>query len=84
MAFTSQYSLKVVANSLTFLSTYSELIKAIEISMELESLVRCSTNYIPLTPISFLERAAKAYRDTTLVVNGSVKYTWGDICMNDV
>ena len=32
-----------------------------------------------LTPISFLERAAKAYRDTTSVVNGSVKYTWGDM-----
>ena len=50
-----------------------------EISMELEGLVRCSTNYVPLTPISFLERAAKAYRDTTSVVNGSVKYTWGDM-----
>ncbi|KAK4566547.1 hypothetical protein RGQ29_002708 [Quercus rubra] len=47
--------------------------------MELEGLVRCSTNYVPLTPISFLERAAKAYRDTTSVVNGSVKYTWGDM-----
>ncbi|KAK9997368.1 hypothetical protein SO802_022054 [Lithocarpus litseifolius] len=48
--------------------------------MELEDLVRCSTkNYVPLTPISFLERAAKAYRDTTSIVNGSVKYTWGDM-----
>ena len=47
--------------------------------MELEGLVRCSTNYVPLTPISFLERAAKAYRDTTSVVNGSVKYTWADM-----
>ncbi|KAM4118578.1 hypothetical protein ACB094_02G214000 [Castanea mollissima] len=44
----------------------------------MEGLIRCSANYVPLTPISFLERAAKAYRDTTSVVYGSVKYTWGD------
>ena len=44
----------------------------------MEGLVRCSANYAPLTPISFLERAAKAYRDTTSVVYGSVKYTWED------
>ena len=51
----------------------------------MEGLIRCSANYVPLTPISFLERAAKAYRDTTSVVYGSVKYTWGDTherCLN--
>ncbi|XP_055823753.1 butanoate--CoA ligase AAE1-like [Solanum dulcamara] len=36
-----------------------------------------SANYVPLTPISFLERAANVFRDTTSVVFGSsVKYTW--------
>lgn len=44
----------------------------------MEGLVRCSANCAPLTPISFLERAAKAYRDRTSVVYGSLKYTWGE------
>ncbi|KAI3665278.1 hypothetical protein L6452_43902 [Arctium lappa] len=41
-----------------------------------EGLVRCSANYVPLTPISFLERSADVYRDRTSVIYGSVKYTW--------
>ncbi|XP_059644892.1 isovalerate--CoA ligase AAE2-like [Cornus florida] len=41
-----------------------------------EGLVQCSANYVPLSPISFLERASKVYRDRTSVVYGSVKYTW--------
>ncbi|KAF3628518.1 putative acyl-activating enzyme 2 [Capsicum annuum] len=42
-----------------------------------EGLMRCSANYFPLTPISFLDRAAKVFRDRTSVVYGSsVKYTW--------
>ncbi|KAH7848853.1 hypothetical protein Vadar_009240 [Vaccinium darrowii] len=39
-------------------------------------LVRCPANYVPLSPISFLERSAKVYRDRTSIVYGSVKYTW--------
>lgn len=42
----------------------------------MEGLVRCSANHAPLSPITFLERAAKVYRDTTSVVYGSYKYTW--------
>ncbi|XP_071692688.1 butanoate--CoA ligase AAE1-like [Rutidosis leptorrhynchoides] len=42
----------------------------------IEGLVRCSANYVPLTPISFLERSADVYRDQTSVIYGSVKYTW--------
>lgn len=42
----------------------------------MEGLVRCSANYAPLTPISFLERSAKVYRDRTSLVYGSQKYTW--------
>ena len=44
----------------------------------MEGLVRCSANFVPLTPLSFLERAAKAYGDRNSVVYGSVKYTWGE------
>ncbi|KAE8693446.1 putative acyl-activating enzyme 2 [Hibiscus syriacus] len=42
----------------------------------MESLLRCSANYVPLSPISFLERAAKVYRDSTSLVYGSRKFTW--------
>ncbi|KAL6959878.1 Isovalerate--CoA ligase aae2 [Sarracenia purpurea var. burkii] len=41
-----------------------------------ECTVRCAANYVPLSPISFLERSAKVYRDRTSLVYGSVKYTW--------
>lgn len=41
-----------------------------------EGLVRCDANYVPLSPISFLERSADVFRDRTSVVYGSVKYTW--------
>ncbi|KAL7610806.1 butanoate--CoA ligase AAE1 [Lactuca sativa] len=41
-----------------------------------EGLVRCSANYVPLTPISFLERSADVYRDRTSVIYGSLRYTW--------
>ncbi|KAG6646243.1 isovalerate--CoA ligase CCL2-like [Carya illinoinensis] len=44
----------------------------------MEGLVHCSANHVPLSPISFLDRAAKAFRDRTSVVYGSVKYTWGE------
>ncbi|KAF8406697.1 hypothetical protein HHK36_008788 [Tetracentron sinense] len=43
-----------------------------------EGLVQCSANYVPLSPISFLERSAKVYRDNLSVVYGSVKYTWSE------
>ncbi|XP_043708639.1 butanoate--CoA ligase AAE1-like isoform X1 [Telopea speciosissima] len=43
-----------------------------------EGLEQCSANYVPLSPISFLERAARVYRDRTSVVYGTVKYTWGE------
>ncbi|KAG7026710.1 putative acyl-activating enzyme 2 [Cucurbita argyrosperma subsp. argyrosperma] len=39
-------------------------------------LVRCPANDVPLSPITFLERTAKVYRDTTSVVYGSVSFTW--------
>ncbi|KAK2656878.1 hypothetical protein Ddye_009930 [Dipteronia dyeriana] len=42
----------------------------------MEGLVRCSANYVPLSPVSFLERTSKVYRDRTSVVYGALKYTW--------
>ena len=42
----------------------------------MEGLVRCSANYVPLSPITFLERSAKVYRDNTSLVYGGAKYTW--------
>lgn len=43
----------------------------------MEGLVRCPANDVPLSPITFLERSAKVYRDRTSVVYGGAKYTWG-------
>ncbi|KAJ0754411.1 putative AMP-dependent synthetase/ligase, AMP-binding enzyme domain, ANL domain-containing protein [Helianthus annuus] len=45
-------------------------------SRPLEGVIRCSANYIPLSPISLLERAAEVYRERTSVIYGSIKYTW--------
>ncbi|XP_027361521.1 probable acyl-activating enzyme 1, peroxisomal [Abrus precatorius] len=42
----------------------------------MEGIIRCSANYVPLTPISFLERSAVVYRDRPSVVFGDVTYTW--------
>ncbi|KAG1361055.1 Acetate/butyrate--CoA ligase AAE7, peroxisomal [Cocos nucifera] len=42
----------------------------------MEGAVRCSANYVPLTPISFLERAAVVYGDRASVVHGSTTYSW--------
>ncbi|XP_027914945.1 probable acyl-activating enzyme 1, peroxisomal [Vigna unguiculata] len=43
---------------------------------EMEGSIRCSANYVPLTPITFLERAAVVYRHRLSVVFGDVTYTW--------
>lgn len=44
----------------------------------MEGLLRCSANYTPLSPISFLERSAKVFGDRISVVSGSVRYTWAE------
>ncbi|CAA2986375.1 probable acyl-activating enzyme 2 isoform X1 [Olea europaea subsp. europaea] len=55
------------------------LTESVEESWEpMKGLVKCSANHVPLSPISFLERAAKVYRDRKSVVYGSVKYNWGE------
>ena len=44
----------------------------------IEGLFPCSANFVPLSPISFLERAAKVCRDRTSLVYGSLKHNWGE------
>ncbi|KAG6767090.1 hypothetical protein POTOM_028269 [Populus tomentosa] len=45
----------------------------------MDGLVLCPANYVPLSPISFLERAATVYGDKTSIVYGSyVRFSWKD------
>jgi len=41
-----------------------------------EHLDKTPANFVPLTPIQFLERAAHAYPDKIAVVHGQRRYTW--------
>ena len=41
-----------------------------------KSLEKQKANYSPLTPLSFISRAAKVYGDKTAVIHGDRKYTW--------
>jgi len=42
----------------------------------MEGVVLCSGNYIPLSPISFLERAGSVYGDRDTMVYGAWKTSW--------
>ncbi|XP_071697733.1 butanoate--CoA ligase AAE1 [Rutidosis leptorrhynchoides] len=42
----------------------------------MEGTIRCAANYIPLSPISFLERSALVYRDRLSIVYGDLTFTW--------
>ncbi|KVI07710.1 hypothetical protein Ccrd_013927 [Cynara cardunculus var. scolymus] len=43
----------------------------------MEGTIRCGANYVPLSPISFLERSSVVYRDRLSIVHGDqVKFTW--------
>ncbi|XVF00775.1 hypothetical protein REPUB_Repub04eG0030400 [Reevesia pubescens] len=42
----------------------------------MEGLVQSYANYLPLTPISFLERASMVYGDRVSIIYGSLEYTW--------
>ncbi|MCD7463496.1 putative acyl-activating enzyme 1, peroxisomal [Datura stramonium] len=44
----------------------------------MEGTIRCSANYVALSPISFLERSAVVYRDRVSIVYGDVKFTWSE------
>ncbi|KAL3723649.1 hypothetical protein ACJRO7_035766 [Eucalyptus globulus] len=42
----------------------------------MEGLLQCPANYVPLTPISFLERAAFVYGNKVSIIYGNTRYTW--------
>ncbi|KAJ0568646.1 putative AMP-dependent synthetase/ligase, AMP-binding, AMP-binding enzyme domain-containing protein [Helianthus annuus] len=43
----------------------------------MEGTIRCEANYVPLSPISFLERSAVVYRDRLSIVYGDhIHFTW--------
>ncbi|XP_044491699.1 butanoate--CoA ligase AAE1-like [Mangifera indica] len=45
--------------------------------MQMECMLQCSANCVPLTPINFLERAAHVYGDKTSIVYGTtVRFSW--------
>ncbi|KAL4654801.1 hypothetical protein ACB092_01G406100 [Castanea dentata] len=44
----------------------------------MEGVIQCSANFVPLTPIGFLERAAIVYGDEVSMVYGTEKTTWGE------
>ncbi len=41
-----------------------------------QDLDQCAANYTPLSPLSFIERAASVYPQRTAVVHGNVRRTW--------
>lgn len=45
--------------------------KAYEVGLD-----RCEANYVPLTPLSFLQRTAAVYPDRLAVIHGNRRYTW--------
>jgi fatty-acyl-CoA synthase len=51
--------------------------KANPFSQDLE---RNAANYVPLTPLSFIERAAAVYPRRTAVVHGRRSFTWQETC----
>src|SRR5919198_1651972 len=47
-------------------------------SMFDHNLEKNAANYAPLTPLSFLERAAYVYPERTSVIHGAERYTWAE------
>ncbi|MDQ2802568.1 MAG: acyl-CoA synthetase [Pseudomonadota bacterium] len=41
-----------------------------------QDLDRCTANYVPLSPVSFLTRAARIYPDRVAVIHGARRYTY--------
>lgn len=39
-------------------------------------LPKCGANYVPLTPLTFLKRAAMVYANRTSVIYGGVSFTY--------
>ena len=41
---------------------------------------KCAANYVPLTPLSHLQRAALVFTDREAVVYGDIRLTYADLC----
>ena len=41
-----------------------------------QDLGRTAANYVPLTPLTFIERAAAVYPERLAVVHGARRFTW--------
>lgn len=44
-----------------------------------QDLPRCEANYAPLTPLSFIERAAEVYPQRLAVVHGPLRRNWAEV-----
>lgn len=44
----------------------------------MEGTIRCSANYVSLSPISFLLRSGVVYSNRISIVYGDVKFTWAE------
>lgn len=42
----------------------------------MEGTIQCNANYVPLTPISFLERSAIVYSNKVSIIYNDITYTW--------
>ncbi|XP_010511510.1 PREDICTED: probable acyl-activating enzyme 12, peroxisomal [Camelina sativa] len=42
----------------------------------MDNLALCEANNVPLTPITFLKRAAECYPNRTSIINGQTNFTW--------
>ena len=43
-----------------------------------QNLERNAANYTPLTPLSYIERAAYVYPQRTAIIHGAFRATWAD------
>ncbi|RLN40478.1 putative acyl-activating enzyme 1, peroxisomal [Panicum miliaceum] len=64
-------------SSLSGTGEESEAEEAVVLDMEAGT-VRCAANYAPLSPISFIERAAAVYGARAAVVYGERQHTWAE------
>ncbi|MGF1629804.1 MAG: acyl-CoA synthetase [Kiloniellaceae bacterium] len=46
---------------------------------ESDALARGAANHVPLTPLSFLPRAAAVYPQRCAVIHGDLRYTWAEV-----
>ena len=55
--------------------------RPLEIKMPIayDQMPKNSANYVPLTPLSFLERTADIYPHRSAVVHGEINFTWRDV-----